>query len=398
MSSRKKALNLVLIGLSVAISLLIFNVFGTITYLHPVIRWVGILVLFALGCNAIISKIKGKDIKKIVIISLVVSLVSPVILADGLLYGEKVPMKIVFMRGLAKVTSSNSFGFSDDEMIAKNIPAVEYGETGYRVSTFKAPEGYAYSQFVTDTDTIMEKLEPAANNGKAILMVHGGAYIGKLTDTFNNYLMWYSKAAEGATVYSVDYKVAPEYSYTEVINDVVNAYKYVLDQGYTSKDIILVGDSAGGGLVLSTCMYMRDNNIAEMPAGIFTISAWTNLAMTSESYKTNKRLDANFGSNGILAKSAMMYAKTEDNLVNPYISPYYGDFTGFPSMLMQVGSYEQLLDDTLDVAQKAKAVGVDVTADVYGGMFHEFQMLKGSLSISDKAWEAINEFFIRVLN
>ncbi len=210
-----------------------------------------------------------------------------------------------------------------------------------------------------------------ARPDKAILQLHGGAYRRSLADngvTYRRAAVQYANLS-GAGVLTVDYRVAPEHPYPAALEDSVLAYKWLLEQGYEPEHIIIAGDSAGGGLALATALYIRDNNLP-MPAALITMSAWTNL-----NYR--RRTPAYVGDN-----------RADD----PYISPIYGDYHGFPPMLMQVGGDELLLDDTVKVAQKAEDAGVVIQQTTYPGMFHVFQMLFPELSEANRAWVEVEAF------
>lgn len=210
-----------------------------------------------------------------------------------------------------------------------------------------------------------------ASPDKIILQLHGGAYTRSLTAngvTYRRAAVQYAKLS-GAAVLTVDYRVAPAHPYPAALEDAVGAYKWLLAQGFQPEHIIIAGDSAGGGLALVTVLYLRDNGLP-LPAGIITMSAWTNL-------NYGRRPPAYVGKN-----------RADD----PYISPFYGDYHGFPPLLMQVGGDEYLLNDTLKVAEKAKAAGVAVQQTTYPGMFHVFQMLFPELPDANRAWEEVGAF------
>jgi len=238
-------------------------------------------------------------------------------------------------------------------------------------NNWRLPEDFSL-EFIEDDGVKMEWIQMKGKNpDKVILQLHGGAYIRSLEDngtTYRRAAVQYAKIS-GAGVLTVDYRVAPEHSYPAALEDAVHAYNWLLGQGYLPKNIIIAGDSAGGGLALATTLFIRDNNLP-MPAAVITMSAWTNL-----NYK--RRIPAYVGDNP---------ADT------PYISPYYGEYSGFPPMLMQVGGDEFLLNDTIKVAQKAKEAGVTVQQTTYPGMFHVFQMLFPELPEANKAWEEVEEF------
>lgn len=151
-----------------------------------------------------------------------------------------------------------------------------------------------------------------------------------------------------------------------------------------------MGDSAGGGLALALCLYLRDYDI-RLPRGIITMSAWTDLTKSGESYQENFEIDPIFGG----TKNSLVYKEgyyKDSDPENPYISPINGDYHGFPPMLMQVGEYEMLLSDTLTVAEKARKAGVPVKEHMYNGMFHVFQMGLLLYPEAKEAWIEVGRF------
>lgn len=213
------------------------------------------------------------------------------------------------------------------------------------------------------------------DSNKVILQLHGGAYTRSLEDngiTYQRMAVNYA-GISGARVLTIDYRVAPEYPYPAALEDAVAAYQWLMDQGYLPEDIIIAGDSAGGGLALATTLYLRDNN-QPIPAALITMSPWTNLDY--------KRINVPYIG--------------ENDSSNPYISPVYGDYTGFPKMLIQVGGDEELLNDSTLVAKAAEEAGVDVNLSVYDGMFHVFQALVPVLENADEAWEEVEEFILTI--
>ena len=182
----------------------------------------------------------------------------------------------------------------------------------------------------------------------------------------------------------------PEHPYPAALEDAYAAYCYLLEQGWFSEQIIIAGDSAGGGLAMALCHYLKDHG-KQLPCGIVAMSPWTDLAASGESYETNFERDPLFGK----TRDSLIYNKDyigDNDPYNAYISPLYGDFRGFPPMLIQVGSYEMLLSDSVDVAAKAREQGVKVRISIYEGMFHIFQMAAKMLPESKRAWVEIGKF------
>ncbi len=239
---------------------------------------------------------------------------------------------------------------------------------------------------------LLESADHVKENSEryCILQLHGGGYYGKMHNTYRAVAACYHEITGGFDVLSVDYRVAPANPYPAALEDAVGAYKWLLEQGYCPEHIIISGDSAGGGLTLALCMYLRDRRF-KMPAGLITMSAWTDLTRSGESYQENYDKDPIFGG----SHRTLVYKKgyyLNHDPATPYISPVYGVYNRFPPMLMQVGELEMLRDDTVSVAKKARAAGVKVKEHIYPGMFHVFQLGLNRYPESKEAWEEIRHF------
>ncbi len=142
---------------------------------------------------------------------------------------------------------------------------------------------------------------------------------------------------------------------------------------------------------MALCMYLRDHGMP-VPCGIVAMSPWTDLTASGESYETNYEKDPLFGNTRESIIYLDDYAGTHDKR-EPYLSPLFGDFREFPPMLIQVGSLEMLLSDSVSVAEKARGQGIKVRLSVYEGMFHVFQMAYLNIPESKKAWAEVGKFF-----
>lgn len=224
-----------------------------------------------------------------------------------------------------------------------------------------------------------------------ILQLHGGGYIGPMKNIYRKFAVHYSKLSFGGDVLTVDYRVAPEYPYPAALEDAYDAYKWLIhEKGYHPKQVIVAGDSAGGGLALALCLYLRDHGIA-LPAGLILMSPWADMTCSGESYDTNYELDPLFGN----SRESMLYNSSyigNADPKNPYLSPVFGDFKGLPPMLFQTGGYEMMLSDTLACAELAKKAGIKRRVSVYEGMFHVFQMSMGLFPESREAWAEAGQF------
>ena len=266
---------------------------------------------------------------------------------------------------------------------------------------WEVPEGYDYQKIDRD-GYVIETLSPQGNDtGNVILQLHGGAFCRGINNSYRNLAVTFSEIGEGALVVTPDYTTSEKAPYPTALNDCIDTYQWILEQGYQPQNVILSGDSAGGNLVLAVTLYLRDHDMP-LPAGIITMSPLTDHHFSSESCyeKAEECVLGSFFGNGKFDSDIFFYTDAEGiDLSDPYLSPAYGDYTGFPPMLMQVGTREILLDDTRVVAQKAELAGVDVTETEYYQMFHVFQVIKDSgYKEADDAWKEIREFVEKVRN
>lgn len=253
------------------------------------------------------------------------------------------------------------------------------------------PAGYEY-EMIQMEHFPMEYLQPAkVSTGRVIYQLHGGGYIGPMKNIYRDFAVYYSKKSMGGDVLTIDYRVAPEYPYPAALLDAVAAYQWLLEERqYAPEKIVVAGDSAGGGLALALVMYLRDHKIP-MPAGLVLMSPWTDLTCSGESHETNFHRDPQFGGTTDNLLHNSVYIGDADP-TEPYLSPMFGWFEKLPPVLMQVGSEEVLLSDTLVVADKIRAAKGKLRVSVYDGMFHEFQMALRLIPESREAWDEIGTF------
>lgn len=281
--------------------------------------------------------------------------------------------------------------FSNDLLIGKKIKSGELRKKIVEIEPeWKCPE-HLSNQVIEMENFTMELLEPLEEkSGKVILQLHGGGYVAAMKNAYRSFAALYSEIGKGCSVLTLDYRVAPENPYPAALEDAVTAYHWLIEQGYREEDIVVAGDSAGGGLALSLCLWLK-NHGEKLPAGIIAMSPWTDLTISGESVETNFEKDPLFGK----TRDSLLYNKDylgDNDPTNEYISPLFGNYEGFPPMLIQVGSYEMLLSDSERVADKAKEAGVKVKLSVYEGMFHVFQMAYLNIPESKKAWMEVGKF------
>lgn len=223
---------------------------------------------------------------------------------------------------------------------------------------------------------------------QTILYLHGGGYHIGSANTHQRLTYRLGQAAE-AQVFSLNYRMAPEHPFPAALEDSARAYDWLCEQGFAPEEIILAGDSAGGGLVLSTLMYLRDHD-KPLPAGALCLSPWADLAVTGQSVRTRGNLDPWLAEQNIRewADSYLDGASPRD----PLASPLYGDFRDLPPVLIHVGDHEVLLDDARRVARKARDEGVEVTLKIWPEMIHVFQAFDRVLPQARQSIREMGEF------
>ena len=290
------------------------------------------------------------------------------------------------------------YSFTNEFELGKLVKSGEIRKKASNVEPeWKAPDGYNMTHF--DMKNFSMKLLTKAENprfDKVILQLHGGGYVAKIKNSYYNMATYYCDAGDGISVLSPDYRVAPEDPYPAALEDALASYQWLLDHGWKGEQIIVVGDSAGGGLAMALIMYLRDHDMP-LPCGLVAMSPWTDVTASGESYTLNYELDPLFGN----SKETMIYENDyagDHDKKDPYISPIYGHFRQFPPMLIQVGSTEMLLSDSVTAASMADIVGVDVRLSIYDDMFHVFQMAGKIFPEAKKAWEEVEQFIKLLLN
>lgn len=229
---------------------------------------------------------------------------------------------------------------------------------------------------------------PDAGDAVAIYLHGGGLVIG--SSTSHGDLGARIALASGARTFVADYRRAPEFTFPAQLEDATAMFRALTKDGTDPKTVVLAGDSAGGGLALSATLNLRDQG-GPLPAAIVTLSAWTD--MTTSGTSVLERADLDPIVTGDVSRSmADACVPDVDDRSNPYASAVFGDFSGFPPMLMQVGTSEVLYDDTIRVADAARRAGVDVEVQEVEGMVHVYQMLWFDLPEGAEAIAKIGDF------
>lgn len=223
-------------------------------------------------------------------------------------------------------------------------------------------------------------------NSKTILYIHGGGYVMGSYNTHRALIGRIARACNCKAL-AVNYRKAPENNFPDAIEDVVNTYKQMIEDGF--ENIILMGDSAGGGLALALLQEIKKQKLTKA-AGVVLLSPWTDLTLSGESIQSKKDVDPLIQPHLLEIFSKRYYASSDPK--NPLISPLFSDVKGFPTILIQVGGNEVLLDDSTRMAQKLHKAGVNVTLDIFDNMMHVWQYFGGILPEANKAINEIGNF------
>ena len=227
--------------------------------------------------------------------------------------------------------------------------------------------------------------------GGVVLYLHGGGYTcGSL-----EYAKGFSSvlAAEcGVRVFCAAYRLAPEHRYPAAVEDALEAYQYLLKKGCAGHQILLCGESAGGGLIYALCLKLKELGLP-LPCGLIGISPWTDLTGSGKSYEENREVDPSMS-----PELLQFYAKCyTDDPANPLCSPLFGDLTGFPPSLLFVGGDEVMLDDTRMLHQKLVKSGCRSKLIVAPERWHAYVLYCLSENMPQD-FETINLFMDKVLS
>jgi monoterpene epsilon-lactone hydrolase len=231
------------------------------------------------------------------------------------------------------------------------------------------------------------------SSDSVFLFIHGGGYYRGSAQASRSVVARISAAA-GIRCLSIDYRLAPECPFPCAINDTYVSYDWLIRQGVSHKNIVVGGMSAGGGLSLALSLKLKHKR-ENQPCGLVAISPWTDMTQSGKTMKTNASKDPII-SKSYLDRMAGLYlngvqAKT------PYASPLFGNLKGLPPTLIQVGSAETMLDDSLRMVNKAKKEHVEIEYECWQDMFHGWHGSAHILKEGDKAIKSIGKFCKRVL-
>jgi acetyl esterase/lipase len=229
----------------------------------------------------------------------------------------------------------------------------------------------------------------------AILYLHGGGFVMGSPATHRELAALLS-ASINASVLLLDYRLAPEYPFPAAMQDAMSAYRWLLDKGYTQKNVAIGGDSAGGGLALQTLIALRDEE-TPLPAAAFFLSPVTDMVyLDGESYTTRVHLDPMVIPEN--CRIIMPHYVSDNDPDTPLLSPARMDLSRLPPLCVHVGDHEILLSDSVRLAERARAFNVDVVFKIWPRMWHVFQAAARWVPEARQSIDEIGRFVMKHLD
>ncbi|MFO7965323.1 MAG: alpha/beta hydrolase [Desulfobacterales bacterium] len=230
----------------------------------------------------------------------------------------------------------------------------------------------------------------AAEKNAAVLYFHGGGYCMGSINTHREMASRIA-AASKTRVFIIAYRLAPEDPFPAALKDAETVYRGMLKNGRSPEKMVVAGDSAGGGLAVALLLRLKACKLP-LPAAAVCISPWLDLTLSGDSMKKKRHLD-HVVRHELISKMARAYLNGEDPS-NPLASPLFGNLENLPPMLIQVGTAEVLMDDSVRLAHKATAAGVDVTLETWEDMVHVWHTFAEILPEAGEAIDAIGSYVL----
>jgi len=286
-----------------------------------------------------------------------------------------------FFRFTMKRHGKNPINVERLRAMTKNTPRSALAvPPGFKVESLHSDQGLAFDV----ADRSAPRTDPVST---IVLYLHGGGYLFGSPKTHRQVLIAMAKAFE-APVYGLDYRLAPEHPFPAAVEDAAGAYRWLIGR-HPQASIVLAGDSAGAGLAIATAIGVRDSGLTP-PKAIVAFSPYSDLAVTGASVEANAKSCAMFTPRGVREAAALYLAGADAR--DPRASPLYADFTGLPPMLLFASRHEILRDDTLRLAERASAAGVQVELVVRDRLPHVWPVFVTILPEAREAFATVTAF------
>ena len=231
-----------------------------------------------------------------------------------------------------------------------------------------------------------------ANPDRAILYLHGGAYVVGSPRTHRGLAAQIS-AAGGAPVHLLDYRLGPEHKHPAALEDTLAAYRELLASGLAPGSIVVAGDSAGAGMAVALARRLLDAG-EPLPAGLVLLNGWFDLTCSGPSMTFNRRRDVGLRRDWTVHRGELYRGETDP--LDPELSVQRADLRGLPPTYIQVGTHDLLLSDSDRLAELLRDAGVEVGYSRFEGMWHDFQLAAGQLREADEAMDDLHRGLERI--
>ncbi|WP_410050590.1 alpha/beta hydrolase [Bosea sp. BH3] len=277
-------------------------------------------------------------------------------------------------------------------MLAAGQPPTDVAGRRQRLDSLTARYEMPADVLVEEVDANGVRAEwtstPAADPARVILFLHGGGYVSGSIRSHRHMIAQAGREA-GTRTLALDYRLAPEHPFPAALDDALTGYRFLLSQGFQPENIVIAGESAGGGLAIATLVSLREAGTA-LPACAWCSSPWTDLEMSGATMQTKARVDPLI-QRPYLQELAAAYLQGRDPRM-PMVSPIHADLRGLPPLLIQVGSDETLLDDAVRLAGVAAAADVRTTLQVWPHMIHAWHLFYEQLADGRRALAEMGAF------
>lgn len=299
--------------------------------------------------------------------------------------------------------------FSGIKSVLKEVPLRQRTKAlrAHMDTLFAARDFSAFTFVPVERDGVVGEwvLAPGCDGGRRTLYIHGGAFTMGSPRSHRTVTTRFAEMTGGA-VLALDYRLMPEHRRRAGIEDCRTAYRWLLEQGpdgpARAQSVVVAGDSAGGNLTLSLLAWVRDTGLRAPDAAV-ALSPLTDATLVSPSFKANIKTDALlgplFGAMAKVPRYLLLWLglmQTRINPRNPLVSPVYGDLSGLPPILVQVGEQEMLRDDARRYVNRAQAAGSPVQLQTWDHVMHVWHIFNPELTEAREALDEIDRFLARV--
>jgi monoterpene epsilon-lactone hydrolase len=278
--------------------------------------------------------------------------------------------------------------FTNDSASVSTPIEVQRREWEAAAANAPLPAGIIIQPVVADGVPSEWVRSPAADADTVLLWLHGGGFSTGSCVTHRGLAAHLSLAA-GIPVLTIDYRLVPEHPFPAGLADACTAYRWLLKTGYRPANIIIGGDSSGGGLAVSTLLKLREAGDLLPVAGVL-MSPMLDMTLTGESFTSRAGVDPLISQTGLQA--AVDLYRLDNDARHPLLSPVYADLRGLPPLLIQVGDHELLLSDSTRLTDRAASAGAEVALHIWPEMWHVFQGWAAELPEAQAALQEIGGF------